>query len=163
MSQTSPDSRSQKLLTTLLAILVIASMASVDVNDWRRRTSAGAEKYMKFIGDWDTEYHMAAGKKGLFVRFQHLRGNAQQEVSRVYFRGVYQLYPQPFIAAREGSVINLPTDLRLANLAPEDDALLIKQGVGAILIVDGRNGYDNPLSPTLPVVLSTTRPMAVGK
>lgn len=146
----------RRIFPTILALLVIASMASLDLADWRRRSSPGSELYIKFMAYWDAQFLSVAGDKGLFIQFQNLRGSAQEEVSRVYFRAVYRLYPHPVIVAREGAVINIATQLRLANFQP-DDRWLADRGIGAVLVVDGSKKYATPiLMRTVPTAQPTT-------
>jgi hypothetical protein len=48
------------------------------------------------------------------------------------------------IVGREGAIINYPREVRLANFQP-DDRWLAARGVGTVLVVDGSNGYANPI------------------
>jgi hypothetical protein len=144
MSQEESHLLSRGIFPSVLVILVLASIASVDLADWKRRTSPASETYMKFIADWDTEYLSVAGDKGLFIEFEHLKGSAQEQAARVYFRAVYRLFPQRVVAAREGAVINTARQLCLANFQP-DDRWLADRGIGAVLVVDGSTEYANPI------------------
>jgi hypothetical protein len=156
MSQRQASSNLKKYFPTVLGILVVVSMASLDYLDWRRRTSPGSEEYMKFIAAWDNEYLAVSRGKGVFIQFQNLKTNAYQETARVYFRGNFILFPLPVIAAPEGTRINRYDDLADQNMHFHPNGQwLAAHGVGSILVIDGSHGYDNPVY-MIPV--PTTRP-----
>jgi hypothetical protein len=154
MSQQHRYPLSRKIFPSLLAIVVITSMAWLDLMDWRRRSSKESEVYMKFMANWDTESVAAANGKGLFIRFQNLNEpRVREDTTRIYFRAVYLLYPQPVIVAHEGAVINTTDQLIAANFQP-DARWLAERGIGTVLVVDGR--YANPTIQPLSKIQPTT-------
>jgi len=154
MTQQSQHSPLRQNLPIILAVLVLVSMASADVLDWRRRNTEDYYKYMNAKNAWDEYYTRAANGKGLFLRFENFEGPLRGQTTSEYFRAVYLLYPGPVFASHDGVCINNAEQLLGANFQP-DHQWMVDRGIGGILIVDGSMGFANPAA-ILPV--STTQP-----
>jgi hypothetical protein len=116
-----------------LAIL-ISILSVVSVNAENRFVSGDPRKIANRFSAVDQGAAETAGGGGLLLRFAGFVGPNVGYTTNIFFRAVFDLYPQPVLVGEASAVINTGDDITAANgKFNPTDSWLLQHGVHAIL------------------------------